>query len=198
MAKRFSNIKKGGEYKKALDSYTTYLTDLGSRTSARVTGSGTPGTRGKSQSAGVRLFASDIAAGKYVLAKVSEIALSAAGGNFDTIAGFGIGADKRVEYEVDAVDVVGEPEGYATPARLTVFKPGAGASVYKRSKYTGLWYIKYSGKSFSTPFGRKFNVDGTTERFATARAQIIASLKGNDAGQFPRISIREENFDANS
>jgi len=198
MANRFSNIKKGGEYKKALDAYTSYLTDLGTRQSARVTGQGTPGTRGKSQSAGVRVFGADMVAGKYINVRVSQLALGASAGNFDAIPGIGLGTDKRVEYNVEAADIVGEPEGFATPARLTVFRPGAGAAVYKRSKFTSLYYIKYSGKSFSTPFGRKFNVDGTTERFANARAQIIAALKGDGAGQFPRVSIKEENFDANS
>ncbi len=198
MAQRFSNIKRGGEYKKALDNYTTYLSDLNTRSSSRVTGQGTPGTRGRTQAAGVRLFGADMDADKYIVSRVGEIALSASGAAFDTIADFGVGADKRVEYAVDAANVVGEPEGFAQPARLTVFKPGAGAATYKRSKFTGLYYIKYSGKSFTTPFGRKQNVAGTNERFGTARAQIIAALKGDGANQFPRVSIREENFDGNA
>jgi len=198
MAERFKNVKKGGELKKALDTYTQYLSDIGSRQTARTTGQGTPGTRGKSQPVGVRLFGTTMAAGKYVVSQVSEAALGTDGANFDTISGIGTGADKRAEYTVAPADVVAEPTGFKKAARLTVFVPGAGRSEYKRSKYTSLYYIKYSGKSFTTPFGRKANADGTNERFGDARAQMIAALKGDGAGQFRRVSIREEDYDGNA
>ena len=198
MATRFADIKRGGELKKALDNYTTYLKDADSRQTSRFTGAGTPSTRGKSQSIGVRLFGTDIAAGSYVLSQVSKAALGAAGANFDTIADVGTGAAKRVEYTVDTDNVVAEPQGFKRPARLSVFKPSGEPSFYKQSKFTKLYYAKQPGKSYSTPFGRKFNVDGTTERFAQARVELIASLKGEAANQFPRVSIREEDYDGNA
>lgn len=198
MAERFKNVKKGGEYKKALDTYTTYLSDIGSRQTARVTGQGAITPRGKSEQVGVRLFGTTMAAGSYVLSQVSEAALGASGANFDNVAGLGTGADKRAEYAPDAANVVAEPTGFKKAARLTVFVPGAGSATRKRSKYTGLYYIKYSGKNYTTPIGRKQNADGTNERFGDARAQILAALKGDGAGQFPRVSIREEDYDGNA
>ena len=198
MAERFKQVKKGGELKKALDTYTQYLSDANSRQTRRLTGQGTPGTRGKSQSVGIRLFGADMAADKYIISRVSEAALGASGANFDNVAGIGTGTDKRAEYTIDEADVVAEPTGFKKAARLTVFVPNAEASRYVRSKFTGLYYIKYGGKSFTTPFGRKQNVDGTTERFADARAQMLAALKGDGPGQFTRVSIREEDYDGNA
>ena len=161
MAERFKNVKKGGEYKKALDTYTTYLSDIGSRQTRRVTGQGTPGTRGKSQNAGVRLFGSTMGVDNYVLSQVSAAALGASGANFDNVADLGTGTAKRVAYAPAAANVVAEPTGFKKAARLTVFVPNAAPSTYKRSKFTSLYYIKYGGKSFTTPFGRKQNIDGT-------------------------------------
>lgn len=198
MATRFSDIKRGGELKKALDNYTDYLKEAETRDSPRFTGAGTPGTRGKSQIVGVRLFGTDIAPGSYVLSRVSAAALGSSAANFDNITDIGTGTNKRVEYTIDAANVVGEPTGFKRAARLSVFKPSGEASFYKRSKFTKLFYAKKPGKSYSTPFGRQFSAAGTTERFATARAQIIASLKGDNANQFPRVSIREEDYDGNA
>ena len=198
MARRFSNIRKGGEYKKALDNYVDYLTNTDNRNTSRFTGAGTPGTRGKSQTVGVRLFGADITAGDYVVSTVPERGLGSTGANFDAIPDFGTGADKRAEYTIDPANVVGEPTGFNRPARLTVFLPSGGASTYAQSKFTKLYYAKKPGSSYTTPFGRKFSATGTTERFADARAQIIALLKGDGANQFPRVSIREEDYDGNA
>lgn len=198
MGTRFSDIRRGGELKKALDNYVDYLQDTDNRNTSRFTGAGTPTTRGKSQSAGVRLFGTEIPAGSYVVSRVSEAALGASAANFDNIPDIGTGANQRVEYTIDPDDVVGEPTGFKRAARLTVFVPSGQPSFYKQSKFTKLYYVSTPGRQYSTPFGRQFSAAGTTERFADARAQIIAALKGDGANQFPRVSIREEDYDGNA
>ena len=75
-----------------------------------------------------------------------------------------------------------------------MFKPTGEPAFYKQSKVTKLYYIKYPGANFSTPFGRILGAAGTNERFADARRAIIAQLKGDGPNQFPRVSIREEDY----
>lgn len=188
MGNRYSDIKKGGELKIALDNYVDYLTNPANRTTKRVTGGSYGGTKGAMIRIGIRPFGVPVAAGFYVINQVRAEALTTTGANFDGIADFGSGTDKRFEKTIDVTNIVAAPEGYV-PARVSAFK-GVGAPTYKQSKVTKLYYLHYPGKTWSCPFGRLMTALGDNELEQTVYNSVKEAVLAE--ATITRVSIRDQ------
>lgn len=176
MARRFSQIKRGAEYDKALDNYIDYIRNAETRPSKRLQG-GVRGARRQTLPAAVRAFGVDLGATPYISTRVGldssqELAAAVAGRLFTT------GANLTAAQRIDKF----------RPAKASAFR-GTGAATYEQSKITKLYYLKYVGDSFNIPFGA---VSDTEEEFAGSTIVKNAILTAFGAADIKRVSISPE------
>ena len=151
MARRFSDIERAGELKYAADNYVKYKTDIASRKSSRITGTGTP-RQVKYKKVGVRPFSQAAGGATPVIYFTKRIISSSKGGT--VIPSSVIGAGKFDNYydETPANTTSDAPRGFRA-ARASIFEATTAAK-YEKSKYTGLHYPKKEGKAAHYPIGR--------------------------------------------
>lgn len=176
MARRYSQIKKGAEYEKALENYTTYLRNTDTRPTKRLQG-GARGNRRQTVAAAVRPFGAELASGVYLSTRVGQESLTTLGGQLAsrvfTQGAQLAGATKMAKFR---------------PARVIAFR-GSGAATYVPSKVTKLYYLKYEGDSYSAPFGA---TSDTEEEQAGGIAVKAAILTLFGAADIKRVSISPE------
>lgn len=176
MARRFSQIKRGAEYEVALNNYVDYLQNAQTRPSKRLQG-GIRGARRITLPAAVRPFGIELPAGTFLETRVGQESnqeLSSVVATRLFTSGANLAAATRTEK--------------FRPARAAAFR-GTGAAAYVQSKVTKLYYLKYTGDSFSIPFGATSDAE---EEFAgsTAVKNAIITLFG--AADIKRVSITPE------
>lgn len=155
MARRYSNIYQGEELKQAQDRLEQYRKN---RQTKRRTG-GTPGEKQAKfdvsilpfgGSGDVRALVSVTAKGKTNLA--SKLAT-------------------RVSSEDKLINASEKLKGFRA-ARVHYFSPDGDTRQYVQSKQTGLYYLKYAGETYSSPFG----CTAKTEEFAPAARTVKATV----------------------
>lgn len=161
MARRYSKIKQGAEYKKGLDAYTDYLKNADTRPTKRLQG-GTRGARRELLRRAVIPFGMSVTAGQVYQVSASKKSSDAIGS--------AVSANRLIEPGNSADIVVNRK---FKPARVSAFK-GNGAANYVRSKVTQLFYLKYEGDSYSLPFG----AINETEEEATGAKVVKAAIIG--------------------
>jgi hypothetical protein len=168
MGRRFQNIKNGERFKQALDRYKTWQSEAYTRLNNGV-GTG----QAKSPLIAIELepFGRDLGGDK-ALAKVTTDARS----NVGTAVG-----TRVIAATATAVKIAG-----FKPARIVAFI-GTGSSVATTSEITGMRYLKYSGKSYTHPFGRT----GTDLEYDSFNAIAAAFLNGQ---QNRRVSYQAEQW----
>ncbi len=191
MARRFSDINRGGELKVALDNYNTYKTNLSTRTTSRVTGTGTPKRRITVPVAIYPFSVGPLAGGqtyeKYQV-KMSKATFDGTG----TPAPFG---KEKINnyYDSTLTGAVDTPTGFSA-ARLSLFE-STGAAAYKQSKYTKLYYSRTPGISYHYPIGRTTTAPGSLDeknvKLALAAA-LADDIRAAPTGQLRRISFKDE------
>lgn len=153
MSRRYSDIKRGGELKTALDNKTAWdLNTNGARKTKRLTG-GT-GTSRVQKTVTIIPFSikpATTAAVKY-LVKIQ-------GKSYDTSGGSAFGkakADNYYDATPEGVGVAEKPPSGFRAARMSTFqKTGTGTVVtYVQAKATKLYYPQRTGDSFHYPIGR--------------------------------------------
>lgn len=183
MGTRYSDVRRGAELNKALTNYASYIQNAATRPSKRLQG-GTVERRIAKQDVAVRPFSMDNDATKpKVLVKATEQGIGTGGGlatALSTRLDVTLGTDYRIE-------------GGFTPAKVSYFKPSSNTRSYVQSKVTKLYYIKYTGTTYSAPFG----AGSDTEEFETAKALVKADVLALDPGlDYRRVSISPERVKA--
>jgi hypothetical protein len=189
MAKRFSDIDRAGELKYAFDNYNAYKTNLATRQTVRVTGTGTPKARNLVKVAVYPFTSAPIAQGTtYEDYQVSMTKASLDG--VSPVPSWGKTEALKYFDDTPANTVVAAPKGFQA-ARMTTFEPG-GAASYVKSKFTKLYYAKRPGTSAHYPIGRLRTAPGTgdeQEAKSALRAALATEL-GTTAGR--RVSFKDE------
>ncbi len=189
MARRFSDIDRAGELKFAFDNYNTYKTNLATRQTVRVAGTGTPKARNLVRVAVYPFTSAPIAGGL----TYEDYRVSMTKASLDGVAPVpSWGKTEALKYFDDTPEntVIDAPKGFQA-ARMSIFEP-SGNAVYAKSKFTKLYYPKRSGNSAHYPIGRLRATPGTgdeQEAKAALRAALATAL-GQTAGR--RISFRDE------
>lgn len=194
MGKRFSDVNRGGELKLALDNLTTYKTNAATRTTKRITGTGTPTRRLQTF---VKIFPFSTAKSGtdtvYPSYRVKMDTLLATGATTTTPAPFAT-TEANNYYDTTITGSVKPPTGFSA-ARLSTFQ-STGNGAYAQSKYTKLYYGKYPGKSYHYPIGRAKAGDQTLDEKQVKEALITALaaslVTGVTAPNFRRISFKDE------
>lgn len=176
MSNKYSQIKKGLEYQTALDNYVEYLRNPANRRTKRLVG-GTRGAQRQSRIACVLPFGIDQAGGEKYLTQVSEASWNA------------LGAVIGARLSVTQADLaLSSKVSKFKPARASVFR-GSGAASYVQSKVTKLFYLKYTGDSYSIPFGA---VSEGEEEQVGSRVVKAALITGGSGSDVNRVSISPE------
>lgn len=197
MGNRYSDIRRGGELKQALDDYVQYLSNMQTRATKRQTGGTYAARPGEIVPVFLRPFGVPVANTDVVQNRANDTAF-AGPADLDGIPNFGTGADARFEHTTTTKTVVSAPKGFS-PARCTAFVRN-GTPAYVRSKVTKLYYIKYPGKSYAVPFGRQMNAAGDTEGaqeqeiYQNVKRDVLAAITPTNAGS--RVSIKDERLRA--
>ena len=174
MGRRYSDIKRGGELKTALDNKTAWdLNTNGARKTKRLTG-GT-GTKRDQKTVAILPFSIKPASPPttYYLVKMG-------GKSFTTTGATAFGKTKADNYyDSTPTSVAGAkrpPSGFS-PARLSTFQSTAtGTTIdYVQAKATKLYYPKRTGDSFHYPIGRLLSAPDTADEQETKTA-ITADL----------------------
>lgn len=176
MARRYSQIKRGAEYDLALDNYLTYLRAADTRPTKRIQG-GVRGARRVTLPAAVRPFGAELSGGAYLSTRIGQESSQEIGSALSTRV-FTQGAQLAAAIRMQKF----------RPAKVSAFR-GTGAAAYVQSKVTKLYYLKYTGDSFSAPFGATSDAE---EELAggTAVKNAIITLFG--AADIKRVSISPE------
>lgn len=174
MPRRYSNIKKGTAYKRALDNYIEYLTNP--PPSKRLTG-GNVGTKKPMTAGVVTPFGKEMSGTSSALVTMSQRSLDEFGAQFSN----------RLRTGAQALGDSTKLTGYK-PAKANIFRSSGGTRSYEQSKITKLWYLKYEGESFSLPFGAIADNEEESAAGATIKQTILASL----TGEYSRVSISSE------
>lgn len=184
MARRFSDIEQGGIYKLALDNLTKYRADAATRTSPRITGSGTPKNRIQSKVA-IIPFYTEVTAETLAAA---QLIVGAAKTSLEGTENF---AKTVLDNYYDGTPndkAKPAPKGY-TPSRCRVFNPTSETAKYTKSKFTGLYYAKREGIGYSLPIGRKAPGD----REEAVQAQILSDLTAEiNTEPYRRVNFTDE------
>lgn len=175
MTNRFSQVKRGAEYKKALDNYTDYLKNAETRPTKRLQG-GVRTSRRQLVERAVRPFGMDLSGDETVLVKASQASIT------------GIGAAVGSRLIVPSTTTNASKLSKFKPARVSAFR-GTGAATYVQSKVTKLFYLKYTGDSFGLPFGALTEAEEEATGAKTIRTAIIAAFGAADV---KRISFSPE------
>jgi hypothetical protein len=195
MGKRFSDINRGGELKLALDNVTQYKTNAATRTTKRITGTGTP-TRRSQAFVRIMPFSDSKAANETVFPSYRvkvDVLVTTAGTKTGGKAQFALGKANNY-FEKALTGSVKPPTGFS-PAKLSTFESTA-AGTYAQSKFTKLYYIKTPGTSYHYAIGRPIAGPDTLDE-AGAKEALIAALAddlttGITPPNFRRISFKDE------
>jgi hypothetical protein len=172
---RFSDIRRGGELKQALDSYVQYLQNPPARQI------NSRGDRDPSITAYVTPFGFDIEADEVV-----EVSANEQGFNRLQAIVNGAGTGAQVSNALGSASVT--QVGRFRPARVTTFENGTKTKTVERSRYTNQQYLKYAGDRFSCPFGRNTATDDIDDAYQ----QIRAALKARAGLAVNRVSLSPE------
>lgn len=175
MGRRYSQIKRGGEYKAALDKYVDYLQNMDTRPTKRVQG-GARGARRKLEIRHVKPFGIETQADEFYQVRCSA----------ESLTDLGAAVGTRLTTAPNTATI--ETNKKFRPARFSAFK-GSGAATYVQSKVTGLYYLKYEGDSYSLPFGA---ISDTEEEAAGSKIVKAAVLTAFGAADIKRISFTPE------
>lgn len=177
---RYSDIRRGGELKYALDNWINHMTDYENRES----GIGQGQERGAQATVYVVPFMKDLTLDEVVEVNVTATHL----------------ADLRTYITAaDGAEVI-EAIGSKTPitvtgfraARVTWFRNANKVKTVATSKVTKLKYLKYAGDRSACPFGRAADSDDQQDAFNAVRAQ----LKAQAGLAVNRVSLVREKFAA--
>lgn len=167
MTRRFSDIKRALEYKTGLDNYVDYLTNLDTRQTKRLVG-GTRGARRRTVRAALLPFGMDLEAGQYAAVRIGEKSNTAIGTNLGTrLYTSGAQLDGAIAF------------GGFRPAKLAVFR-GTGAATYVPSKITKLQYLKYTGDTYTIPFGALTEAEEEAVGLDAVKGSITTLFAGAD------------------
>lgn len=194
MGKRFSDVNRGGELKLALDNLTQYKTNAATRTTKRITGTGTPTRRNQ---VFVRIMPfSDTKAANETTFPSYRVKVGAHIATNTTITGGKApfaGAKANNYFDITLTGAVKPPTGFSA-ARLSTFESSA-AGTYAQSKFTKLYYIKTPGTSYHYAIGRPIAGPDTLDEQG-AKEALIAALASDlttvTAPNFRRISFKDE------
>lgn len=142
MGGRFSDIRRAGRLRPALDRYIQHLSGAATRPS-RI---GTQGPRGATQQVYIYPFGFDLAANQVLGARVDPAHLAVLQSFVNAPTGAG------VETALGANDV--SPISKFRAARVVLFRNQTRSVQVATSDITGLEYLKYNGDRYSCPFGR--------------------------------------------
>lgn len=190
MGRRFADINRAAELKFAADNYAKYQTDVTSRKSPRITGTGTPKNI-TSKNVSIQPFSKGT---KKLILYIVKRTVSITGGTTPTVR-TELGKTTIDNYYDDtppAEGIEATPKGFA-PARANIFQPEANAvASYVKSKYTGLHYPKLAGKRAAYPIGRRRAGGEVSDEFETKteiKNALIADTAWTDGA---RISFSPE------
>jgi hypothetical protein len=193
MARRFSDVSRGGELKVAMDNYNKYKTDITTRKSPRITGTGTPKNR-LIDNVGVIPFSVAVVGATpqvYIvgLVRVGAADPDAAGGGTPDWAK----AKMDNYYDPTPPDgAISAPRGFRA-ARASTFEPSDpdGPGKYTKSKFTGLYYSKRPGTGRQYPIGRAKAAPSLDEIEVkkAIKADLITEL---NAVNYRRLSFSDE------
>ena len=172
MGRRYSDIKRGGELKTALDNKTAWdLNTNGARKTKRLTG-GT-GTKRNLKTVSVIPFTTDgdlTPPTRYLVRMTAK--------SFDTSTGTAFAKTKADNYYDTTPDAsaVKPPSGFR-PARMSTFQTtGTGTTInYVQSKVTKLYYPQRLGDAYHYPIGRAKASPQTGDERST-KAALLADL----------------------
>ena len=177
---RYSDIRRGGELKYALDNWITHMTDYESRDS----GIGQGQERGEQSTVYVVPFMKDLTLDQVVEVSVTATHLSA-------LRSYIASADGAEVIEAIGTKTPIVIKGFR-PARVTWFRNATKVKSVQTSKVTKLKYLKYEGDRSACPFGRQTDSDDQQDAYNAVRAQLKA-----EAGlAVNRISLVRERFAA--
>lgn len=189
MSRRYSQINRGAEYKKALDNKLKYESDPKRNVTKRIQGGQRKTSRERDKREvflkpfGIATIAGTFA-GYSVLAANPE---NPANAKFKE----NIVAKNRLILTVNDQDAPHWQEAPKSfkPAKVTIFILTDDGAEYVEAKKTKLFYLKYNGKSHSCVFG----ANNDTEEFA-AGAKALKNDFRNDfkASKHFRISVKSE------
>jgi hypothetical protein len=186
MGRRFNDIEQAGVLKLALDNLNKYRAEAATRPSPRITGTGTPKNRIQSKVAVVPFY-DEVTADQFT-SKAAQIIVNAAKASLEGTENFA----KTVldtYYDVTPGDKARtSPRGF-TPSRCRVFNPTSSAGKYEKSKFTGLYYVKREGASYSLPIGRK----AAGDREEAVQAAIVSELTAEiNSEPYRRVNFVDE------
>lgn len=189
MGRRFADINRAAELKFAADNYNEYKTNVLTRTSPRITGTGTPKIR-RSKAVSIRPFSAAIAPANIYL--VNRVTAIIDGGVAIPRTSFAVATFNNYFDEEPAAGAQEPPKGFR-PARANIFVPvAAAAPTYVKSKFTGLHYPKTEGSSNSYPIGRNKAGTGTDDEQETKRIIKSAVLGTTQIVAGTRVSFSDE------
>jgi hypothetical protein len=163
MAGRFSDIKRGGDLKKKLDKYVTYLQNPPAR---RLN---TQGDRKPSTVVYLTPFSLDVGT-------TQVVSVDANRDGYTLLAPFvNQGTGSAITNDKDGKTV--KDVGRFRAAKVNVFQNPTKTKTTPNSKFTGEPYLKYAGNSYSCPFGRKAASDDIQDAFSDVKA-ILRQRQG--------------------
>jgi hypothetical protein len=174
MAGRFSDIKRGGELNKKLTKYVAYLQNPPAR---RLN---SQGDRDPSSPVYLTPFSLDIGTTQVVSVDANDK-------GYALLAPFvnqGTGSEITNAKGAKTVKDVGRFRA----AKVNVFQNATKVKSTPNSKFTGEPYLKYTGTSYSCPFGRKAATDDIQDAYADIRS-IIRARPGFEVN---RVSLQIE------
>lgn len=177
---RYSDIRRGGELKYALDNWVKHMTDYENRESNIGQGK----ERGTQKTLFVVPFMKDL-----TLDQVVEVGATA--DQFAVLKEFIDAADGA-----EVLDAVGSKtpvtiKGFR-PARVTWFRNATKTKTVATSKITKLKYLKYAGTRYASPFGRKSDTSDQLDAYNSIRT----GLKAKEGFAVSRVSLVREKFSA--
>jgi hypothetical protein len=188
MARRFSDVNRGGELKLALDNYNTYKTDAATRQTKRLKG-GTVTNRPRIivsiyPFSEAPVLAEAEAVYPQFLVRMGQTPTTGENWAGTELAKYSDATPAGAAAAQDA------PKGFRA-ARANAFDPTGTTADYEQSKFTKLYYVKRPGVTFHYPIGRLKSGLGNDE--TTVKRSIKASLlTALNAQAYRRLSFSDE------
>jgi hypothetical protein len=175
MSRRYSNILQGDLLKTAKDALETYRkTDHTKKTAVNPT----VGSSRTKKSVVVKPFDSRTVGS--IITSTTKESLT----KLETVV------TGRIDTTTTAIATATKNSDFR-PARIHLFTPDSNTRSYVKSKITGLNYIKYPGKSYSSPFGA---LSENEEESAAAALVKVAALESAGNKDYKRSWYTSERF----
>lgn len=178
MARRYSDIKRGAKLQQAFTNLQAYEAAAATRPSKI----GTRGARGLNKTVYIAPFTTHIDADEIVQARVKPEA-------FTIISPAILGGTTKADIAetLGAKSLVTFPSFRAS--RIVFFQNASRIATVTRSERTNMEYLKYTGNTYSCPFGATVDADDEMEAFLDIKAALLTTFANSEV---KRVSLSRE------